>query len=89
MFIVRVLGAMLVFACLGFAVGYFGPIYLLPDPGVGPLTGFFSAPVGAVIGGAAAVHASVRGFSHAKYLLRLSAVAAVYAAVALFVILTQ
>jgi hypothetical protein len=76
-------------SALGFACGYFGPICLRPDAGVGPITGFFAAPLGALIGIAAAIHGTVAGRPSRKYTYRVLAVAAVFAAAILLIVVTQ
>ena len=77
------------FAILGFLCGYFGPLYLVADPGVGPLTALVSTPLGAVIGGAIAVHGSVGGLSSRRYFVRLLGAAAVFAGAVLVLVLVQ
>ena len=86
---VRIIAAMLMFAALGFVCGFFGPLYLLQDPGVGPITGFFAAPIGALIGIATAAHANMTTRTTGQYFLRLFVVAAIFAALILAMVVFQ
>ena len=88
-FAVRVITATIVFTVVGFISGYFGPLYLLPDAGVGPLTGFFAAPVGAFIGILAAMWGSMKGFKPAGYVGRLAIIAIFFASLILAVVVLQ
>jgi hypothetical protein len=88
-FLTRVAVAMLAFGSLGFECGYYGPVYLLADPGVGPLMGFFTGPIGALVGAGAAAHATIKGFSRSKYVAQLLAAAVAFTGVVLIVVMIQ
>lgn len=87
--LVRLLVASAAFAIIGFSCGYLGPLYLLRDAGVGPVTGFFMAPLGVLIGAVAAVWGSVKGYKPPEYAARLGMVAAVFAAAIVALVLVQ
>jgi hypothetical protein len=52
--------AAVTFGIFSFLVGYFGPLYLLKDAGVGPISGFFFAPAGIAVGTVCSVVATGR-----------------------------
>jgi hypothetical protein len=85
----RAMGAAVAVGTLGFVCGYFGPLYLLPDPGVGPLTALFAAPIGACIGLTTSVYATVSGLSGRRYSYRLLAVALLFAAGVITLVIAQ
>jgi len=82
-FVIRLVVAAVTFTVIGFTVGYFGPIYLLPDAGVAPVTGYFAAPVGTLIGILAATWGSMKGFKPTAYMARVAVIAAIFAALTL------
>ena len=88
-FLWRIVVAILGFGLLTFGSGYFGPVYLREDAGIGPVTGFVAAPIGALIGAITAVHASVTTANRAEYWRRVVAVAIVLTAVMLVVVASQ
>lgn len=77
--VVRIITATFAFGVLGLLCGYFGPLYLLKNPGVGPLTGLFLAPIGGGVGGAVALWATAQGHSGTRYAYRLLAAALLFA----------
>ena len=82
-------GAAIAVGTIGFVCGYFGPLYLLAEPGVGPVTCLFTAPIGAGIGFAAAVHATVSELSGRRFCYRLLAVSLLFAAGVITLVLVQ
>jgi hypothetical protein len=82
-FTFRVVVAAVLFTTVGFISGYFGPLYLFQDAGVAPVTGYFAAPVGTLVGIVAAVWGSMKGFKPAGYALRLAIIAMIFAALIL------
>jgi hypothetical protein len=87
--LLRAMIAAAIFAVVGFGCGFFGPLYLLADAGVGPVTGFLAAPMGASLGVATAVYVSTTVQSDTQYARRLLAVLVAFATVILLVVLLQ
>ena len=88
-FVVRIIIAAVAMGAVGFVCGYFGPVVLLPDPGIGMLTGCFTGPFGILIGLAAALYDNVAARSDREYWSRMMLVAAIFAAVILIVVVSQ
>jgi hypothetical protein len=88
-FLLRIMVAITGFGTLAFTSGFFGPLYLREDAGVGPVTGFLAAPIGALIGAVTAIHASVTTTNGAEYWRRVIAVAIVLTAIMLVVVASQ
>jgi hypothetical protein len=86
---VRMITGAIAMGLVGFVCGYFGPLWLLPDPGVGPLTAIFTIPAGVLIGTLTAIHSSMRGLTTRKFVYRMLGVALVFAAATLAIVVTQ
>jgi cation transport ATPase len=87
--LLRVMTAAIGVGLLGFICGFFGPLYLLRNAGVGPITAFFAAPVGLFIGTATAVQGCAAGLTGRRYAYRMLAVAAIFAAATLTFVMLQ
>lgn len=87
--LVRVFTAALLVGMVGFLSGYFGPIYLLENPGLGPLTGFLVTPVAVAAGAAVAAWTISNGSSRFTYVLCLTVVGVVVAGAILVLVLVQ
>jgi hypothetical protein len=85
----RIVAAAAVIGTLGFVCGYFGPLYLLKDAGVGPVTGFFIGPLGAAIGVATAMHSSRNPKTAKQFVCRLLIVSSIFAAATIVLVALQ
>jgi hypothetical protein len=87
--LVRILSSVVIVGGVGLVCGYLGPLYLLTDPGVGPLTALFTAPIGVAIGVAVAVWSAIAGISGRKYVYCLVTAAVVFAVATLVLVVVQ
>ncbi len=85
----RAVSMALAFGVIGFSGGFFGPLYLLDNPGIGPVTGFFVAPIGMLVGLGAAIHASSTAHTNRQYWRRMLLIALLFATTTIAVVVLQ